>query len=257
MSSLDCCGIFKTLGVKLGLIEKAMTSEEALKEVNEESKKWIEKDRKEFWTSMCYLPQPIKNSLLEEALVKFQKEHISPGVAVHLGCGTSSSTVDLLKKGWKVIAVDNCNGVLEILKNLANKVNENWIKEKQLTFICEKMESFEFPKDTRLVLATNAFSYCNPKKLKEVWDKAYNALEKGGRIVGNFFSQPNLGICPSAEIVKNVENVSRDMFGSWITKKSVVDALLDSNGYEKEKCEYNKYWFVVGSRCVEFIGHKI
>ncbi len=42
-----------------------------------------------------------------ETLLDALERFTAPGVAVDLGCGTGRDTVELLRRGWKVVAVDS------------------------------------------------------------------------------------------------------------------------------------------------------
>lgn len=228
--------------------EEQIDSKEAYQRIEKESQNWIRGNRNEFWSMFTQQPAPV-HDLLVKTVAKFEEERVPPGVAVELGCGNSQSAIYLLQKGWKVIAVDNSEGVLDHLKELVHQSGSNWIQDGQLTLVCQEMEEYQFPLNVRLIFARDALPYCNPNKLKIVWDRAYDSLEKGGRIAGNFFTPNHTN--PTADIVQRV------LMGVWFTEKAVVNALLDDRGYEKEVLGYNKYWFEPDPRCIEFIAHKI
>jgi SAM-dependent methyltransferase len=44
---------------------------------------------------------------LLDALDRFEAEKRAPGTAVDLGCGTGRDTLELLRRGWRVVAIDS------------------------------------------------------------------------------------------------------------------------------------------------------
>ena len=53
---------------------------------------------------------------LEKALVRFDKEE-AVGHAVDLGCGNGRDTIELLRRGWSVLAIDAQASAIESLRN--------------------------------------------------------------------------------------------------------------------------------------------
>ena len=82
---------------------------------------WKIGDRKEFWGLFVQkqfnegLPKP--NPHLGQALLNFEKEGKTPGLAIDLGCGAGVGTCELLARGWTVIAVDSSQVVLDMLNH--------------------------------------------------------------------------------------------------------------------------------------------
>lgn len=247
LKAFDCCGGIAYCCAQLGLVDEKIDKYEAVKRLEKESQKWLYEDRSSFWGDFTQSPSRISQQL-ENSLIKFQEEGIKPGIAVDLGCGNSSSTIYLLQRGWKVIAVDSSKKVLENLHKRANEQGSNWITDGQLTLVCQKIETYEFPQNIQIIVANDSLPYCDPTKVKYVWDRAYISLAKGGRIIGNFFPDPMNTL---------VEEIQRTLMGGWFTDKAVVNALLDETGYQKEVCAYNKYWFQSDPRCIEFVGRKV
>src|SRR3954468_24291573 len=59
--------------------------------------------------------KPARDTLLK-ALELFEKEKRAPGFAVDLGCGSGRDTLELLRRGWRVLAVDSSSEGMELLR---------------------------------------------------------------------------------------------------------------------------------------------
>lgn len=244
-----CTSICQYLLTKIGIIEDKVSPQKANQLIEEEAKIWQKKDRKKFWAAFVNEQKfRIESTLLSKAVYRHQREGKNPGVVVELGCGISPSAIFLMYHGWKVIAIDSSPSVINIFRQIANNINPNWIQEGQLSIQCQEIETFEFPKNVQIIFAKDSLPYCDPGKIKQVWDRIYSSLETGGRFVGNLFPKPN---CPAEE------HIYRSTLGAWLANKPVVESLLNTKGYKIELCQYNKYWFQSSPKCVDFIAQKI
>lgn len=107
------------------------------------------------------------------------------GTAIDLGCGTGSDTLFLLKRNWKVIAIDNNPLALSILQKRVKK--ECPELEKNLTLIDGCMEDYPFTEKVQVINATQSLPFCHPAQFQQVWERIVNALEPEGVFVGQFY----------------------------------------------------------------------
>jgi SAM-dependent methyltransferase len=85
-------------------------------------------------------------------------------VAIDLGCGNGRETLELLRRGWEVFAVDGSpDGIARIEQSMP-------------------------PAD--LVYAGLSLPFCDPRDFGAVWGAATSALRPNGLFVGHFFG-PN------------------------------------------------------------------
>ncbi len=251
--SVCCSRLVKNVFTCAGMLDKEeppISGRELNKRLRDEAEMWAQGDRRDFWGHLTQHVHPQIPSHIQQSLDNFNFEHVKPGLAIEFGCGNSILVSELLKKGWKVEAVDNSR---QALAHLQQRIGQT-VAEKMdnLTLVCADMETYQFPSDTRFIVAKDSLPYCNPDKIVEVWDKAYESLEDGGRIAGNFFPRP----CN-----REVEAVQRGMMGAWFTDKAVVQSLLDKESYEVETCEYSKpryrELFYKEPRQINFAGQKL
>jgi SAM-dependent methyltransferase len=116
--------------------------------------------------------------LLREALDRSEREH-APGNAVDLGCGQGIESVELLRRGWTVLAID---AEPEGVRRLRERVGD----AARLTTAVSPMQDAELPA-TDLVHASFSLPFCPPEAFPELWMRIRTALRPGGRFVGELF----------------------------------------------------------------------
>ena len=105
----------------------------------------------------------------------------SPHRAVDLGCGDGRDTIELLRRGWSVIAIDAEAIALERLK-----ARPDLPPEAKLTTLCTKFEEAEWP-EVALVNASFALPSCPPALFPALWRKITDSLASGGRFAGQLY----------------------------------------------------------------------
>lgn len=105
------------------------------------------------------------------------------GTAYDLGCGAGNISMYLLKKGWKVIAIDREVQVIENKK----KVIEGNVRD-NLKIIQESFENVQMI-ECDLVIAIHSLSWCNKDNFDEVWSNIKKSLKIGGRIAITLFGE--------------------------------------------------------------------
>jgi tellurite methyltransferase len=101
------------------------------------------------------------------------------GVAVDLGCGTGRDTLELLRRGWRVVAVD---GEEEAIARLLAGAGD----APELTTKVARFDEFRFPA-TELVNSSFALPFCPPGGFPTVWNRIGDCLSAGGRFSGHLF----------------------------------------------------------------------
>jgi tellurite methyltransferase len=103
--------------------------------------------------------------------------------AVDLGCGDGRDTVELLRHGWRVIAVDAEPAAIERLET-----RRDLTERAMLTTVCVRFENARWPK-VDLVNASFALPLCPPDRFLEVWARIERSLKPGGRFSGQLFGE--------------------------------------------------------------------
>jgi SAM-dependent methyltransferase len=164
-------------------------------------------------------------------------------VAFDLGCGNGTTTLYLLEKKWKVISIDFNEKAISLLIDKANASNKEWIKNKQLVTQVANIEDYIFSEKAHLIVVNDVFPYCNPEKIRHLWEKIYVNLEDNGHIADTFFEQGG----KSHQVWAS--------FGAWfVDNKKFVEDLLSASNYTTQMCRYRPK--EGGSSVIEFVAQK-
>ena len=126
--------------------------------------------------------------LLTRALELMGSEGRSPGLAVDLGCGEGTDTAELLRRGWRVVAIDaseegiNRTGARTEAAGLAPALDTR----------CVGFENIEALPPADLVYAALSLPFCPPERFGDLWQSVRAAVGSapGGWIAAQFFG-PN------------------------------------------------------------------
>jgi tellurite methyltransferase len=120
--------------------------------------------------------RPAHETLLE-ALNRFDK----PGQAVDLGCGDGRDTVELLRREWRVFAVD---AEEEAIERLRARVGDSNALQTQVA----PFEKAEWPR-ADLLNASFSLPFCPPDRFPDVWERIRTSIAPGGRFSGHLFGE--------------------------------------------------------------------
>lgn len=126
--------------------------------------------------------RPPRDTLLT-ALAHFEAASpgISSGFAVDLGCGDGRDTVELLRRGWQVLAID---GEDEAIARLVNRPD---INHDRLQTQIQRFEALTLPSDLDLINASFCLPFCPPDDFPSLWQTIVRSLKVGGRFCGQLF----------------------------------------------------------------------
>jgi tellurite methyltransferase len=106
----------------------------------------------------------------------------SEPLAVDLGCGTGRDSLELLRRGWRVLAVDVHPEALKRLRSKAATLQlAARLETRQSSF-----ETASWP-TARLLNSSFALPFCTPERFDDLWRRIVSSLEGGGRFSGQLF----------------------------------------------------------------------
>ena len=128
---------------------------------------------------------PPRDTLLA-ALAYIERESTEPAaamsrLAVDLGCGDGRDTAELLRRRWRVIAVD---GEPEAITRLRQRHD---IDRTYLETRVQRFEELTLPPDIDLINASFSLPFCPPFHFAELWEELETALKPGGWFCGQLF----------------------------------------------------------------------
>lgn len=119
--------------------------------------------------------KPPRDTLLK-ALELFAAEGKVSGEAVDLGCGEGRDTLELVRRGWRVVAIDESAEGIALLRERAAEV--------ETRIAC--FRGLKLPA-TDLVNASFSLPFCEPADFPALWEEIVGAIRPGGRFAGQFF----------------------------------------------------------------------
>jgi SAM-dependent methyltransferase len=102
-------------------------------------------------------------------------------LAVDLGCGDGRDVIELLRRGWRVVAVD---AEPEALRRLQDRPLP---AASELTPIVARFEDVPLPLGLSLVNSSFALPLCEPTAFRTLWERIREALPSGGRFSGQWY----------------------------------------------------------------------
>ena len=102
-------------------------------------------------------------------------------LAIDIGSGAGTDTLELLRRGWTVLAIDAQKTAAEIL---ARRVPAR--QRPFLTSLVAPMEGLELP-PADLVYASYSLPFCSPGSFPSFWASIRRAVRPGGHFAGQLF----------------------------------------------------------------------
>ncbi|MEO0988558.1 MAG: class I SAM-dependent methyltransferase [Cyanobacteria bacterium J06639_14] len=103
------------------------------------------------------------------------------GFAVDLGCGNGRDTVELLRRNWRVLAID---GQTEAINQLRQRqdINRTYLETR-----VQRFESLTLPPSVDLINASFCLPFCPASYFADMWEEIVTAIRPGGRFCGQLF----------------------------------------------------------------------
>lgn len=143
-----------------------------------------EKDWKGYFGAV--LGKPARDTLLA-ALELFDKDAakspapIGERSAIDLGCGEGRDTLELLRRGWRVLAIDSTP---EAFEHLLPRVPAD--QRARLETRVAAMEQLQLP-HCDLLNASYTLPFCAADQFETMWRKLVASVRRGGRLAGQLF----------------------------------------------------------------------
>ena len=152
--------------------------------------------------------------------------------AIDLGCGEGRDTLELLRRGWRVLAIDGHADGIARLRTQASAYGPDRLES--------RVESFgdgAYPL-ADLVNASFALPFCPPDRFERVWASISNAVRAGGRFAGQFFGDRD-----SWAVIEDRTHLTREralgLFEGW-----VIESFREEDRPGEDCHAVHKHWHV-------------
>jgi tellurite methyltransferase len=137
-----------------------------------------------------------------------------PGaLALDLGCGDGRDAVEMLRRGWRVIAVDAEPEALRQLQDRALPPGSD------VTPVVARLEEVPVPLGTLLVNSSFAMPLCEPQAFHDQWGRIREELPSGGRFSGQWYGprdswvgRPGMTFLSRENALSMLEGLDLEMF---------------------------------------------
>ena len=128
--------------------------------------------------------KPARETLLK-ALDAFDAESTphTPRFAIDLGCGEGRDTLELLRRGWRVLAIDPHPVGLEMLRARIAPSDAPNVEVREASFAGLSLPTAD------LINASFCLPFCEPADFPALWGTIVAAIRPGGRFTGQFFGE--------------------------------------------------------------------
>lgn len=134
-------------------------------------------------------------------------------LAVDLGCGDGRDTIEMLRRGWRVMAVDAEPVALERLQGRPDLPAGAQIDPRVSRF-----EKVELPQGAMLINSSFALPLCEPAEFRALWARIREQLAHGGRFAGqmygerdSWFGRPGMTFVRRAELDEFLQGLDVEM----------------------------------------------
>lgn len=126
--------------------------------------------------------RPPRRTMLA-ALDLFGPTH-SSRLAVDLGCGDGRDVIEMLRRGWRVMAVDAEPLALERLQERPDLPSGA-----EMIAVASRFEQVSLPHDALLINSSFAMPLCEPDDFRRLWSDIRRHLPLGGRFSGQWYGE--------------------------------------------------------------------
>lgn len=176
--------------------------------------------------------RPPRQTLLKALEYHSQASTPLPKFAVDLGCGDGRDTVELLSRGWRVLAID---GEAEAIARLRQRCD---CDRTYLETRVQRFENLTLPPDISLINASFCLPFCPPERFLDLWEEIVATLALGGRFCGQLFGDQD-----SWASYENLTHHSRDQV-ELLLLPFVVELLEEENHAGKTALGEEKHWHI-------------
>jgi tellurite methyltransferase len=170
----------------------------------------------------CTAKRPPRDLLLQVLNhIEWERKARRGNTAIELGFGAGTDTLELLRRKWKVLAIDRQFAAARFLQSRVLPPYRN-----SLACLVAPMEDLNLP-SADLIYASYSLPFCSPQKFPALWSTIRKAVRPGGHFAGQLFGDRDewKGKRPmSFHSMEQVRRLSRG-FNVELLRESVEETL--------------------------------
>jgi SAM-dependent methyltransferase len=151
-------------------------------------------------------------------------------LALDLGCGAGIETLNLLQRGWRVLAIDKEPEAIEHLRQRVPLEYRGRLVTQVATFESTELPAADF------IWAGLSLPFCPPADFPGLWDKIETSLTAGGRFAGDLFGTRNAWASRGELTFLSREAVTR------LCANLVLEDFREEEGERPTALEGVQYW---------------
>lgn len=183
--------------------------------------------------------KPARETCLK-ALDRFEAEGLEKEASPHavdLGCGEGRDTAELLRRGWRVTAIDGHPEAFERLLSRPDLVGRERLRVIHAAFeTCGR--ELAACDGVRLVNASFALAFCRPEHFEELWSGIERVLVPRGRFAGQFFGERDTW----ASLADRSHHTREQVMG--LLRRFEVEELREEESEGRDAGGQAKHWHV-------------
>jgi SAM-dependent methyltransferase len=134
-------------------------------------------------------------------------------LALDLGCGDGRDAIEMLRRSWRVVAVDAEPEALRQLQARPLPAGSD------VTPVIARLEEVPIPLGASLVNSSFAMPLCEPQAFHALWSRIHEGLPSGGRFSGQWYGprdswvdRPGITFLRRDEALAMLEGLDLEMF---------------------------------------------
>jgi trans-aconitate methyltransferase len=138
-----------------------------------------------------------------------------PGrMAVDLGCGDGTETLQLLATGWRVLAVDQETDAIDRLVGRVPPVDRSRLTTKMAGFASVQLPAAD------LIYSGVSLFFCPPVDFSVAWSRIRTSVRSGGYLGAHFLGERDTW-ADFPEMTHHDAQSTRDLFAGWDVEEFV------------------------------------
>jgi len=157
-------------------------------------------------------------------------------LAIDLGCGEGRDTVELLARGWRVLATDaHPDGIARLRQRPECREAES---DGRLDIVKASYQETDLP-PCRFLNASFSLPFCPPDQFEHLWRRIVASVEPGGRFAGQLFGDRD-----TWAVLEDRTHLPRSRALALLDDSWVLEHFAEEERPGEDASGFHKHWHV-------------